>query len=77
MVRIISEYYSTEIKGFTSSESKFKGIMIFKRQEPASRQDTKAENNVMVFKETKIKNIKEVTKSLRNVILKGKVHTMD
>ena len=31
----------------------------------------------MVFKETKIKNIKEVTKSLRNVILKGKVHTMD
>lgn len=58
MVRIISEYYSTEIKGFTSSESKFKWIMIFKRQEPASRQDTKAENNVMVFKETKIKNIK-------------------
>ena len=51
MVRIISEYYSTEIKGFTSSESKFKWIMIFKRQEPASRQDTKAENNVMVFKE--------------------------
>ena len=24
-----------------------------------------------------IKNIKEVTKSLRNLILKGKVHTMD
>jgi hypothetical protein len=27
-------------------------------QEPASRQFAKAENNVMVFKETKIKNIK-------------------
>ena len=33
-------------------------ILEFFLTEAASRQDTKAENNVMVFKETKIKNIK-------------------
>ena len=31
----------------------------------------------MVFKETKIKNIKEVTKPLKEEILKGDVHTID
>lgn len=30
----------------------------------------------MVFKETKIKNIKEVTKPLKEEILNGKVHTI-
>ena len=40
-------------------------------------QDTEAENSVMVFKETKIKNIKEVTEPLKKQILKGDVHTID
>lgn len=31
----------------------------------------------MVFKETKIKNIKEVTEPLKEQILKGDVHTID
>ena len=31
----------------------------------------------MVFKETKIKNIKEVTEPLKDEILKGDVHTID
>lgn len=31
----------------------------------------------MVFKETKIKNIKEVTKPLKKQILKAAVHTID
>ena len=31
----------------------------------------------MVFKETKIKNIKEVTEPLKEEILKGDVHTID
>ena len=31
----------------------------------------------MVFKETKIKNIKEVTEPLEEEILKGDVHTID
>ena len=31
----------------------------------------------MVFKETKIKNIKEVTEPLKEEILKGNVHTID
>lgn len=31
----------------------------------------------MVFKETKIKNIKEVTEPLKEQILKGEVHTID
>ena len=46
-------------------------------QEPASRQDPEAENNDMVFKETKIKNIKEVTEPLKEEILKGDVHTIE
>ena len=31
----------------------------------------------MVFKETKIKNIKEVTEPLKEEILKGNVHTIE
>ena len=31
----------------------------------------------MVFKETKIKNIKEVTEPLKEEILKGDVHTIE
>ena len=31
----------------------------------------------MVFKETKIKNIKEVTEPLKEEILKGDVHTIN
>ena len=31
----------------------------------------------MVFKETKIKNISEVTEPLKEQILKGDVHTID
>ena len=31
----------------------------------------------MVFKETKIKNIKDVTEPLKEQILKGDVHTID
>ena len=31
----------------------------------------------MVFKETKIKNIKEVTEPLKEQIIKGDVHTID
>ena len=52
-------------------------IVILYCQEPASRKDTEDENNVMVFKETKIKNIKEVTEPLKEEILKGDVHTIE
>ncbi len=31
----------------------------------------------MVFKETKVKNIKEVTEPLKEQIIKGDVHTID
>lgn len=37
----------------------------------------RAEDSVMVFKETKIKNIKEVTEPLKEEILKGDVHTIE
>ena len=38
---------------------------------------TEAEITYMVFKESKIKNISEVTEPLKEEILKGNVHTID
>ena len=54
--------------GYTSYIEKYRKT---RSKEPASKQDTEAENNDMVFKETKIKNIKEVTEPLKEEILKG------